>query len=324
MQDSNLTLTDPLVSIAVCTYNGERFLAKQLDSILNQTYKNIEVIVVDDCSSDRTVEILKETQNKDSRLKYFVNERNLGYNKNFEKAVTICTGDYIAISDQDDIWLPNKIVRLLSCIDGKLMVYGNSAFINEEDKLMGSLIIHPSQELSKVVDYRNILIENFVTGHNVLFSRKALEFILPFPEKSFYDWWMGFVMLYENQLCFCDEVVTHYRVHTSSVINLIKQEDEMSFNKNQEKYCLQQIQVLEYFKSYKNLKRNDAKFLEDLYEAFIDKLNSYYSTKLYAILYHNFKPLFPGYKKSYIKRLPYIYRYSRGIKLFAALAKFRR
>jgi glycosyltransferase involved in cell wall biosynthesis len=321
MQESKTSSASPLVSIAICTYNGERFLAKQLDSILNQTYGNIEVVVVDDCSSDGTLNILEDAERKDSRVRFFINERNLGYNKNFEKAVKLCSGDYIAISDQDDIWLPYKIERLLSCIKDKQMVYANSAFIDEDDNLMGSLILHPERNVSRFHNYKNILVENFVTGHNILFRRDALDLILPFPEKGFYDWWMGFVMLYENQLCFCNEVVTHYRVHERSVINLIKQEDQASMNTIKQKYCRLNLQVLEFFKNYKHLKEEDRIFIGDLCEAFKEKLSSYYSPKLSVFLLHNFQDLFPGYKKGYIKRLAYIYRYSRGMKLFALLAK---
>ena len=97
----------PLISIAIATYNGEKYLEEQLDSIYAQTYKNIEVIVTDDCSSDKTVEILKKYY-KSHGLKYVINETNLGFVKNFEKAISLCRGDYIALSDQDDIWLSTQ------------------------------------------------------------------------------------------------------------------------------------------------------------------------------------------------------------------------
>src|ERR1700748_3070750 len=95
----------PLVSVAMCTYNGEKYIRQQLDSILNQTWRNLEIVIVDDGSSDDTFAIISEYAEKDSRIKCFKNEVNLGFNKNFEHAVELTTGDYIAISDQDDIWL---------------------------------------------------------------------------------------------------------------------------------------------------------------------------------------------------------------------------
>ena len=96
------------VSIAMTTYNGEKYLREQLDSIYRQTKKPVEVIVCDDNSIDGTVSILDEYKNSQG-LKYFINKPGLGVNANFYKAISLCSSDYIALSDQDDIWLPNKI-----------------------------------------------------------------------------------------------------------------------------------------------------------------------------------------------------------------------
>ena len=93
-----------MISIAMATYNGEKFLRYMLDSILSQTYQDIELIICDDNSSDSTCLILKEYEKNNSRIKLYFNESNLGFIKNFEKAISLCSGDYIALSDQDDIW----------------------------------------------------------------------------------------------------------------------------------------------------------------------------------------------------------------------------
>lgn len=96
------------ISLIMATYNGGRFLKEQLDSIYNQTLVPDEVIVCDDCSSDSTVEILAQYA-RDKGLRYEVNSKSLGVNENFYKALSLATCDYIAICDQDDIWLPQKI-----------------------------------------------------------------------------------------------------------------------------------------------------------------------------------------------------------------------
>lgn len=98
------------------TYNGVKYLREQIESILSQTYKDFELIICDDCSKDSTVSILKKYQNKDSRVKYFINESNLGFKKNFEKAISLCSGEYVAFSDQDDIWLPEKLEESITHI----------------------------------------------------------------------------------------------------------------------------------------------------------------------------------------------------------------
>src|ERR1700754_726282 len=115
-----------LVSIALCTYNGEKYISQQLDSILRQTHRNLEIIIVDDCSADNTFNIVKRYSILDSRIKCFRNEVNIGFNKNFEKAIKLATGDYIAISDQDDIWLPGKVELLLNNIGDNWLIFSNS------------------------------------------------------------------------------------------------------------------------------------------------------------------------------------------------------
>ena len=104
------------VSIALATYNGEKYLREQLDSILSQSIQDFELVACDDCSTDSTLKILNEYAEKDFRVKVFTNEKNLGFKKNFEKAIFLCSGDYIALSDQDDIWTENHLQVLLENI----------------------------------------------------------------------------------------------------------------------------------------------------------------------------------------------------------------
>ena len=129
---SNLP-SHPLVSVVIATYNGERFIGKQLDSILAQTYPNIEVIIVDDCSSDNTVNLLQQYAAIHQNIFIYQNDKNLGYVKNFEKGMLLSKGDFIAPSDQDDIWLPQKIQVLMNAISNDCIVYCNSALIDDED-----------------------------------------------------------------------------------------------------------------------------------------------------------------------------------------------
>ncbi len=113
-------MKNSLISIAMATYNGEKYLKDQLDSIYNQTYKNIEVIVTDDCSIDKIVEILEQYA-RFHGLKYTVNEENLG----FVKVISLCGGEYIALADQDDIWEKNKIEILVNEIGSNLLIHSD-------------------------------------------------------------------------------------------------------------------------------------------------------------------------------------------------------
>jgi len=123
-----------LVSVVMCTYNGEKYLHPQIGSILSQSYDNLELIIVDDASTDSTVKILEEYKRRDSRLRYFVNERNIGYNKNFEKAFSLANGNYIAPCDQDDIWDPSKIETMMKeWLKDSLFVYSLSGNFQGND-----------------------------------------------------------------------------------------------------------------------------------------------------------------------------------------------
>ena len=98
----------PLVSIVMGTYNGQEFLCQQIDSIIGQSYSNLEIVIQDDGSSDETCNIVRRYASKDTRIRFFQNKENLGINQNFYDLIDKARGDYIAISDQDDIWKPNK------------------------------------------------------------------------------------------------------------------------------------------------------------------------------------------------------------------------
>src|SRR5437773_10945714 len=132
-------MSRPLISIVLCSYNGERFIKEQVDSILSQTYSNIELIISDDASTDGTPNILngfKENQN----VKLFFQPENIGSAKNFEFATRNATGAFIAFSDQDDIWLPQKLEKLYLAIADGSLVYCDSELIAEDGKRLNKKI----------------------------------------------------------------------------------------------------------------------------------------------------------------------------------------
>ncbi|RYY91810.1 MAG: glycosyltransferase, partial [Chitinophagaceae bacterium] len=139
---------NPLVSVVMCTYNGARFVGEQLESILQQTYSPIEVIVADDASKDDTYELLQQYAARDGRIRLSRNAQNTGYNINFSNACAAATGDFIAIADQDDIWESTKIAELMDAIqkdDNIVLVHGISARFEERE--------HPHLRSLKLVNY---------------------------------------------------------------------------------------------------------------------------------------------------------------------------
>ena len=135
-------MSNSLVSVVVCTYNGSRFVSEQIESICKQTYPNLQIIIVDDASTDNTFEIIKQWADKDHRIHLHRNEKNLGFNLNFDKACKLTTGDYIAIADQDDIWELTKIEKLVAKINESpdtLLVHCISARFEKFAELDASL-----------------------------------------------------------------------------------------------------------------------------------------------------------------------------------------
>ena len=99
------------IDILMATYNGEKYLEEQIESILNQTYSNFRLIISDDCSTDRTCAILKEYAQKDNRIELYFQEKNLGYVKNFEFLLGKVESELYMLSDQDDYWFPEKVEK---------------------------------------------------------------------------------------------------------------------------------------------------------------------------------------------------------------------
>ena len=123
-------MTTPDISVVLATYNGARFLRTQIESILAQSLPPKEIIVVDDASTDDTVTILKSYALSDQRFTIICNDENLGYIRNFEKGMMKAGCNLVALSDQDDIWLPHKLATLYSHLNNQLLVYSNSELID--------------------------------------------------------------------------------------------------------------------------------------------------------------------------------------------------
>lgn len=211
-----------MISIAMATYNGEKYLGDQIDSILNQTIQDFELIVCDDCSTDNTWNILLDYQLHDKRIKCYRNEKNLGFKKNFEKAIGLCTGDYIALSDQDDVWLPDHLELLIDNIGNNDLIAGNCELIDSTGLSLGKFHIS-KKELKNTsniqCDYLVTLCHrNLFQGSNILFKRQLLEYILPIPyESKYHDYWMAFMATIHNGAIILPKTTLKYRRHVNSV-----------------------------------------------------------------------------------------------------------
>ena len=198
-------LTENKVSIAMATYNGSKFLNQQLDSIINLTYKCTELIIVDDCSSDNTIEIINSYIDKYHWIKLYQNVINIGAVKSFEKAINLCSGDYIALSDQDDVWFPNKLQTLLDNIEENLLIHSDAVLVDEHMNIVANSYFSTikNKKLSGFTDY---LLMNNVTGCTMLFSRKLFELAMPIPEGFYiHDHYLAIVASFHGTIKLLDE-----------------------------------------------------------------------------------------------------------------------
>ena len=168
-------LSGHLVSVIIPTYNSEKFIHRTLRSAVNQTYSNLEIIVVDDCSSDRTTEIVDQLIAFDNRIKLIRLDANLGSPgavRNY--AIEHARGDYIALLDHDDVWLKNKIrAQLTHLIRNELdLVYSPLWQFSKFNPLLGLIYIRP--KISGLVTFELLLSDNLIQSSSVLVSTKAV------------------------------------------------------------------------------------------------------------------------------------------------------
>ena len=213
--------TAPLISIALCTFNGERHLREQLDSLLAQDWPHIEIVAIDDASTDTTAAILDTYAKRDARIRYSRNERNLGYHQNFEAAITRCQGRWIAPCDQDDIWLPHKLSTLAAELASgqAVLAYGDSTLVDEQGHPLGQRLSDRMNRFS-TEDPVAYWFANNVTGHAMLFERGLLEHAQPFPTNLFHDWWLAYVAASAGRISYVDQCLVRYRQHSQTVTDI--------------------------------------------------------------------------------------------------------
>lgn len=293
----------PLVSIALCTFNGANYLAELLNSLLSQTYSPLEIIAVDDCSTDRTFNILKKYETEHPHLfKLHQNSTNLGFTKNFEKAISLCTGEYIAPCDQDDIWVKDKVQLLVNNIDNHDLIYHDSRFIDDHGHDMG-------EKLSDTINMHQgksnyfFLTGNAVSGHAMLFKKKLKNYIFPFDERFYHDWWIAFVATSVGEIKYLDIPLVYHRRHNEGITSGSGKDKELPMahvHKNDFfEFNLEWISYLSEFKHAKN--RKDISFIAKTLQ---DSVNGKKGWRLFFFIhkYLRFFTYIPR-KKNFLSRI---------------------
>ncbi len=213
---------DEVVDILVATYNtNEKYLREQIESIIKQTYKNIHILISDDKSTDENVrKVLKEYEEKDKRIKLFFQEKNLGYNKNFEFLLEKSSANFIMFSDHDDIWHKDKVERSYRKIkeENRDMVYCNSRQVDGE-----SIVIEDDYFKYKNVPLVNgtdkIAISRCVgIGCSQIITREVKEKMLPFKKEVIaHDWLAAFIANEGKGIDYIYDQLFDYRLHNTNV-----------------------------------------------------------------------------------------------------------
>lgn len=296
---------DPKIDILLTTYNSNiDFLKKQIDSILTQTYKNIYLLISDDKSSNpKVIDLLKEYEKKDKRIKLYLQEKNLGYNKNFEFLLKCSGANYIMFCDHDDIWNSDKVEKSLKKIveENVDLVYCNAEQINEKGEIIQK----------NYFKYKNVPLINKKShlaisrcigiGCSQIITKDVKNKMLPFLKSVIaHDWLASFIANENKGISYIKEPLFQYRLHTNNVFggrslaqnlsrwkkeNGISYESYLKYRKEKviDKAYLDGAKMcLEYSKDEKN-----KKFLQDIIE-YYEKLEQCKYINFHIIKYFKF------------------------------------
>ncbi len=305
------------VSIAVCTYNGEKFLVEQLESLVNQTYQNLQIVVVDDCSTDQTSKILTDYQHKYDFIEVHYNTDNLGYIKNFEKAIALCKGKYITLCDQDDIWHHDKIEILLAEFnDQDILIYHDSTLINEEGSLLG-------RNLSKTIGYisgranRNLLLNNCIAGHAIMFRQNFITEIIPFPVTIPHDHWLAYIALTIGNVKYLKQALVNYRQHTTTVTYTLHLKEAGGIKdkyvekmRKREEIKMNRLKHLENLISFSKNSPDEVAFTTSLMRLLKKRDDGLFSFSLFWFLCKNQHDIYELYHKSFLGNVNMAYKES--------------
>lgn len=235
----------PLISVALCVHNGERYLRAQIDSLLAQMDVRIEVVALDDASADGSAALLQTYAEKDARLRWVASPDNLGILRSFEKAMSMCNGAFIAPCDQDDIWHPRKLATLLAAIGECDLVYCDSEYIDADARSQHRRISH-DLEMMQGREPLQFVFSNSVSGHAALLRRSLFDAARSFPAGVYHDWWLALCAAARGGIVYVDEPLVQFRRHGSAFSTLGHREKTRSPARN----CLWLEQRRNLLKAY--------------------------------------------------------------------------
>lgn len=215
------------IGVGLATYNGEYFIKEQVDSILDQTLNPDEIVIVDDCSSDCTYEILKSYSSKYDFIKLYKNKENLGFARNFQKVLSLCESDYVALSDQDDKWLPNKLEACMQTLQKgnsttNKICYHDAILMYEDGRYLKNTTFHNLSHYKYPLSQEDALqyllrftvpVLGFMMFFDSYLVKKYINFF-PIGKWATHDWFLCILYYSFFSPVFIEEPLACYRLHS--------------------------------------------------------------------------------------------------------------
>lgn len=256
------------ISVALCTYNGEKYIEEQIESIINQTKKVDEIIICDDCSKDNTIKLINKYLKK-INIKVLQNKNNMGVVKNFIKAFNACSGDIVFLCDQDDIWKKNKVQVIVDLFKKNkqinmigtdaLLIDGNGNSLNAK---LWDTIGYKWSKNNLNENYIVQLKKAFLTGATAAARKKFIDDFMIESKYVIHDYWLSECASMTDSLLMHNECLTKYRQHQNNVVGVKK--------RNKFTFLIGRIFKVNYY--YNLYKKNYNQYLE-LYN-FLKQKNS--------------------------------------------------
>lgn len=208
-------MNTPLVSVIMPAYNSEKYIADAIDSVLAQTYRNFELILINDCSADSTLDIMNNYAQKDSRITVVSNEVNSGVSFSRNRTIRMSEGEYVAFLDSDDIWAPEKLEKQISLANSNpqaSLIYTASGFIRQDGKRV-DFIMHVPDKISR----KELLKQNVISCSSVLIKRSSIENVSMPSDKMHEDFATWLTVLKKEPYAYgIDEPLLIYRLSNHS------------------------------------------------------------------------------------------------------------
>lgn len=304
---------EKMISVAMATYNGAQYITEQLDSICNQSRKVDEMILVDDCSSDSTVELIENYMqgHLECNIKLYKNESNLGYKKNFYKALSLCVGDIVLLCDQDDVWMDNKVETLCHVLEEHLdAAVVSSAFVQIDGE--GNVGEQKTAYQRKMahnelvcVPLEDLIFHNISQGCAMAVTREIKDsFLKYFTEEIPHDWVMNIIAAMEKKCYYLNEPLFYYRIHDKNTIGLndniaLKKKNTLKIRTHD---ALEAVKVLDLIQKVDKNFYDENACLEKMRRFAVEHVENLEQKKMIRLIVQNFNAYY-GKLKSFRGRL---------------------